>query len=89
MVKESRTVFDLNDVQRFRIACANQDCAYEFLVNFPLQIEWRDFQSCPACKRDWVREEKGLLEFQVLDMIGNLLNMELPRPIRLNLEIDS
>ena len=89
MVKESRTVFDLKDVRRFRIACANQNCTYEFLIHFPLPIIWRDFQSCPACKQDWVREEKGLLEFQILDMISNLLSIKLPRPIRLRLEIES
>ena len=86
MVKETRIIFGLDDIKRFRIACGNPDCQYEMV--FPLPGSWIDFQKCPYCKKNWVREEHGLKEFHILHDMQSILR-EKDRPVRLHFEIEA
>ena len=90
MTQERKIVFELGDIARIRVLCA--ECGGE--VTIPVSQGGRDKGAtpperiCPYCNVPWVPPHDRLLEYNLVRVMRQLAGSEDVRPVRLRFEID-
>ncbi len=85
VMKESKIVFGLDDIQAVRYRCGWDDCKAE--VVRPLNECTKPIKMCPSCNRNWTNGEAYSETHELLQAMQTVL-VQRRNPVRLRFELD-